>query len=293
MKIILFSRPRVRHVAEHVRQIFSLVEQYRFEIVVNEEFAPQVEEYVGRSITESMRYGEDVGEQQGEAVMVCYGGDGTLLEGASRLNGREIPVVGINSGRMGFLTGAPTENIETIFRLINEQRLTIEPRTMVAVKGGMVEEPQKVRYALNEVALQRSGAQMLSIEMYVDEQLVATYHGDGVIISTPTGSTAYSLSAGGPVVAPQCHCLIISPIAPHNLTMRPVVIPDTSRICLRVVRASSGAFCLMDNRSEQLAEGAEMVVTTADRRIFLAVPHNISFYDTLRNKMMWGVDLRS
>ncbi|MDE5637873.1 MAG: NADH kinase, partial [Alistipes sp.] len=120
-----------------------------------------------------------------------------------------------------------------------------------------------------------------------------TYHGDGVIISTPTGSTAYSLSAGGPVVAPQCRCFVLSPIAPHNLTMRTVVVPDTSRITLRLLSPAGDAFCSLDNRTEALAEGAEIEVSLAARRIFLAVPHNISFYDTLRNKMMWGVDVRS
>lgn len=292
MKIILFSRSRVRHVAEHICQIFSSAERYGFDIAVNEEFAPIAEQLAGVSIPETMRYGERVGEQSGAAVMICYGGDGTLLEGASRLDGEPIPVVGINSGRMGFLTGAPKEGIEAIFEQIARGDLKVEPRTMVAVEGGLCDEPERVRYALNEIALQRQGAQMLSIEAYVDEQMVATYHGDGVIISTPTGSTAYSLSAGGPVVAPQCRCLVISPIAPHNLTMRPVVVPDTSRIRLRVVSASDCAFCSIDNRTEQLSEQAEMVISCASRQVFLAVPHNISFYDTLRNKMMWGVDVR-
>lgn len=292
MKIILFSRSRVRHVAEHVCQIFSSAERYGFDVAVNEEFAPIAEKLAGISIPQQMRYGEYVGQQLGDAVMICYGGDGTLLEGASRLNGEPIPVVGINSGRMGFLTGAPKESIESIFEQIAGGSLKVESRTMVAAEGGFREEEGKVRYALNEIALQRQGAQMLSVEAYVDDQMVATYHGDGVIISTPTGSTAYSLSAGGPVVAPQCRCLVISPIAPHNLTMRPVVVPDTSRIRLRIVSASGRAFCSIDNRTEQLATDADMVVSCAQRRVFLAVPHNISFYDTLRNKMMWGVDVR-
>ena len=133
---------------------------------------------------------------------------------------------------------------------------------------------------------------MLSIETYVDGQMVATYHGDGVIVSTPTGSTAYSLSAGGPVVAPACACLVISPLAPHNLTMRPVVIPDTSRIELRVHERRSDSFATLDNRSYRVGSDARFEVRRAEQRLFLAIPHNISFYDTLRNKMMWGIDLR-
>ena len=134
---------------------------------------------------------------------------------------------------------------------------------------------------------------MLSVETFVDRQMVATYHGDGVIVSTPTGSTAYSLSAGGPVVAPSCACLVISPLAPHNLTMRPVVIPDSSVITLHVHARRSEAFVTLDNRAYAIPQEATCIVRRAARPIFLAVPHNISFYDTLRNKMMWGVDIRS
>ncbi|MDE5963671.1 MAG: NADH kinase, partial [Alistipes sp.] len=134
---------------------------------------------------------------------------------------------------------------------------------------------------------------MISVETYVDGQMVATYHGDGVIISTPTGSTAYSLSAGGPVVAPACSCLILSPLAPHNLTMRPVVIPDSSTISLRVHARRADAFATLDNRTYPIPPEAAFRVELARQRLFLAVPHNISFYDTLRNKMMWGIDIRS
>ena len=121
----------------------------------------------------------------------------------------------------------------------------------------------------------------------------ATDHGDGVIVSTPTGSTAYSLSAGGPVVAPTCACLVISPLAPHNLTMRPVVIPDSATITLRVDARRSDAFVTLDSRVYAIGQEAAFTIKRADQKIFLAVPHNISFYDTLRNKMMWGIDIRS
>ena len=117
--------------------------------------------------------------------------------------------------------------------------------------------------------------------------------GDGVIAATPTGSTAYSLSAGGPVVAPTCACLVISPLAPHNLTMRPVVIPDTAVITLHVHTRRSDAFVTLDNRVYAVGQEATFTVKRAEQKIFLAVPHNISFYDTLRNKMMWGIDIRS
>ena len=237
-------------------------------------------------------YGAQTGHIDSPAVMICYGGDGTLLEGASRLDGQQIPVVGINSGRMGFLTSAPTKGITEIFETIARGELQVEERTMLSVSGGFA-TGSGVRYALNEAAVQRVGATTISVEVLVDGQSVARCHGDGVIVSTPTGSTAYSLSVGGPVVSPKCRCLVISPIAPHNLTMRPVVVPDTSRISLRLLSPAEKAFCSVDNRTENLTDGAEIAISLAERRIFLAVAHNISFYDTLRNKMMWGVDVRS
>ena len=227
----------------------------------------------------------------GEAVMVCCGGDGTLLEGARRLRGARIPVAGLNSGHLGFLAGASLDQTDELFAEIAAGTLRVEERTMLRVEGDFVSAPES-QLALNEIAVQRRRAGTISVETYVDEQMVATYHGDGVILSTPTGSTAYSLSAGGPVVAPACACLVLSPLAPHNLTMRPVVIPDAATVRFRVHTREDGAFLSIDNRTYRIREGSSFRVRRAEERIFLAVPHNISFYDTLRNKMMWGVDIR-
>ena len=165
-------------------------------------------------------------------------------------------------------------------------------RTLLEVRGSFAQQPEST-FCLNEFTVQRHGAGLISVETYVDEKMVATYHGDGVIVSTPTGSTAYSLSAGGPVVAPTCSCMVITPIAPHNLTMRPVVIPDTSRVRLHIRARHSDPFITLDNRTCAVAPEAVFTVERAEQKIFLAVPHNISFYDTLRNKMMWGIDIRS
>ena len=184
------------------------------------------------------------------------------------------------------------ESLNLIFREIAEGNIATEPRSMLRVTGEFARQPES-QLALNEFTVQRHGAGMISVETYVDRQMVATYHGDGVIVSTPTGSTAYSLSAGGPVVAPTCQCLVISPLAPHNLTMRPVVIPDTGVITLNVDARRADAFVTLDNRTYPVSHGASFTVERAEQTIFLAVPHNISFYDTLRNKMMWGIDIRS
>ncbi len=292
MKIILFSRPRVEHVASEVAEIFAAIEHFGFDYSVNDEFAPIVEHLTGRRVAAANIYYDCVGHQSEAAVMVCYGGDGTLLSGVHRLGGEAIPVVGINSGHLGFLTSVPQYGIKALFEDIATGNLRIEPRSMLEVSGSFTQKPCKT-LAVNEVSVQHADASVVSVETFVDGQMVATFHGDGVIISTPTGSTAYSLSAGGPVVAPQCACLIISPLASHNLTMRPVVVPDSSTIEMRVHSRSGVARMSVDNSMFQIADSDSISIKLAESKIFLVVPRNISFYDTLRNKMMWGIDLRS
>lgn len=289
MKIILFSRPRPLRSAEELQKLIDTIELNGFDYAINEEFAEIIESVLDREIPSEKRYGKTIGKQPANCVMVCYGGDGTLLAGIHRLDGAAIPVVGINSGHLGFLATAPKESIDTIFEDIRNGNLKIEQRTMLALDGL---PDGKTRYALNEVAVQRLDAMMLNIKAHIDGQMTASYFGNGVILSTPTGSTAYSLSAGGPIVTPACNCLILSPITPHNLTMRPLVIPDSSTVRFEVETRQRSATVSLDNRTYEIEGNTTLSIRRADRVVFLAVPHNISFYDTLRNKMMWGVDIR-
>ena len=289
MNIILFSRRNSAHVASQIADIFAALDRYGFDYSINEEFAEASRDTAGIVVDPGRIY--PAHRAPHGDVMICYGGDGTLLDGIHRLEDRSTPVAGINCGRLGFLTENNGDAIDDLFARIARSELRTEPRTMLAATcrdcGGTSLD------ALNEISIQRRGATMTSIETYIDGEMIATYYGDGVIVSTPTGSTAYSLSAGGPVVAPTCACLVISPLAPHNLTMRPVVIPDTAVITLHVHTRRSDAFVTLDNRVYAVGQEATFTVKRAEQKIFLAVPHNISFYDTLRNKMMWGIDIRS
>ncbi|MFI3317953.1 MAG: NAD(+)/NADH kinase [Rikenellaceae bacterium] len=291
MKIILFSRPSVSHRVEDLHRIFASIDSFGFDYCVNEEFAEVIEQTINISVPKKKRYGSQVSDQRRtEAVMVCYGGDGTILEGLHRLAGQAIAVAGINSGRLGFLSTVSCEGIEELFDRIARGALNAEGRAMLAVEGDFLEGEQL--YAANEFSVQRHGAAMIVVDTYVDGQMVATYHGDGVIVSTPTGSTAYSLSAGGPILTPQCGSWVISPLAPHNITMRPVVVPDGCTIEMEIRVRDGEAFVSLDNRTYMVGKSAKMKIFRAEREFFLALPGNISFYETLRNKMMWGVDLR-
>ena len=291
MKIILFSRPLSQSHRDKIVQIFAVIERYGFDWAVNEEAAECIEKFTERIIAPENRYGQSVENISDDAVMVCYGGDGTLLEGVHRLNGSDISVVGINSGRLGFLALAQSTEIDEVFEQIASRSLLIEQRSMLSVSGTLDGKKQSV-YALNEVAVQRLGATMISVDVAIDSLPTLTCNGDGLIISTPTGSTAYSLSAGGPIVAPSCRCLILTPLSPHNLTLRPVVAPDSSTISLAIHTRKGEASISVDNRTFAVADGEKIEVKISKRSISLAVPHNISFYDTLRNKLMWGVDNR-
>ena len=288
MKIILFSRKGITPRTEDIEAIFGAIERYGFDYAVNRAFAENIVEYALRTIPTEFIYDGAVGEQPADSVMVCYGGDGTLLEGVHRLGGVDIPVVGINGGHLGFLALAPRENIESVFADIANSNLNLEQRDLLCIEGLSDEK----LYALNEVAVQRLGAAMITVEATIDDNMVATYNGDGVIISTPTGSTAYSLSAGGPIVATSCHSFLLTPLAPHNLTMRPIVMPDTSVVTLRIDTRNNDASISIDNRTFKIANNTILTIKKAKRYIRLAVPHNISFFDSLRNKMMWGVDIR-
>ncbi len=291
MKIALFSRHRVEHKRDEVERIFSLMRLHDVEYCVNEEFAEVIESLLGLHIPAAQRYGDCVGELPPKSVLLCYGGDGTILEGLHRLGGQSVPVVGINSGRLGFLASGTGEEIEAIFEDIIGERLSIEPRKMLVVEGDFTTNSEPL-FAANELSVQRLGATMISIDTRLDGQAVATYYGDGVVVSTPTGSTAYSLSAGGPIVAPNCACFIISPLASHNFSMRPLVVPNTSKIEMRVYCREGDAAISLDNRTYPIGQEANITISLSSIEFFLATASNISFYETLRKKMMWGVDLR-
>lgn len=286
MNIILFSRKQVKHNPEQLSTILHEIERYAMDYVVNEDFAEAITAATGIAIAPERRY-STAPKATGNDVMITYGGDGTLLEAVALLPNEDIPVVGINSGRLGYLTADDGKGIEELFRAINEGALHFEQRIMLSVEGR-----NEQFTALNEISINRHGSSMISVETLINDNYVATYHGDGLVVATPTGSTAYSLSAGGPIVDPMCRCFVLSPIAPHNLTMRPVVVPDSSVITLRISSREGEASISADNRTYTLHDGDEVRVKLATKRLILAMPHNNTFYDTLREKMMWGVDKR-
>lgn len=289
MNIILFSRKQVNHCPEQLVTLLTTIKNLGLDLTINEDFATTIESLTSIKIEAHRIFSEQI-IATGDDVMVTYGGDGTLLEAVGLLPDYRIPVVGINSGRLGYLTADDGNGIEELLARIAKREMSFEHRQMLHLSGDINTRDKCL--ALNEVAIHRHGATMISIEALINDKIVATYHGDGIVVSTPTGSTAYSLSAGGPVVDPMCRCLILSPLAPHNLTMRPVVVPDNCTITLRLAARGGEAFLSADNRTYTLTDGACITLNVAQESLILAQPHNNTFYDTLREKMMWGVDKR-
>lgn len=291
MKIVLFSRSQIAEATEDVRHLMQLLRHYGFDYAINQEFAEVVERITDFPIDPAKIYTHTTGAQPDATLMLCCGGDGTLLEGIHRLSDRSIPVAAINFGHLGFLTSATREGVDALFEDIANQRLNIQPRSMLEISG--IDEARGTVTALNEVAAQRAEATMIKVEAKVNSQLVAQYNGDGVILSTPTGSTAYSLSAGGPIVAPDCGCFLLTPLAPHNFGVRPVVVPDSAEVELTIHTRYGSATLSVDNRSFRIGDGTHIKVRRAKEQILLVAQHNISFYQTLHSKMMWDVDIRN
>lgn len=289
-EIILFSKAGLGLGPDELRGIFAAADRSGFTWSVNREFAEEAES-AGIQVPAGSVYDTFGKGIRDNAVMISYGGDGTFLEAAKHAYGCGIPVLGINYGHLGFLADTPREGMESVFRKLRDGRYELQPRAMLRVSGfdGI---PDDHPYALNEFTIHRVETNMSHVDVFVDGERLATYRGDGVLVSTPTGSTAYALSVGGPIVAPMCECFVVAPIAPHNLTMRPMVIPDNSVITARVVGRGPHVSASMDNHSFEVPTGTEFTVRRAERPIFLVKLQNISFYDTLRNKMMWGLDGR-
>ena len=224
-------------------------------------------------------------------MLLSVGGDGTFLSASAILSDSEIPVVGVNLGRMGFLSeNRPEDLVEAVM----SEDYTIENRAMLEVghcENGVCHE--ECCHALNEMTVLRSGPSMLEVEACVDGIQLPTYWADGLVVSTSSGSTAYSLSVGGPIVLPEARVLIISPIAPHNLNMRPLVVPDTSKIVLRM-KSRDGEFVFSsDNRSMKMASGTSVSVSMAQFSLRRVRLNRSNFINALTQKLFWGEDVRN
>lgn len=228
-------------------------------------------------------------------LLISIGGDGTILRAITYVSNLSIPIIGINTGRLGFLATIQNNQIESAMENIFEGNYKISERSLLCVET----QPEnkdltQLNFALNEVAVSRKNTtSMITVKTHLDGEYLTSYWADGLIISTPTGSTGYSLSCGGPVMSPSAKSFVITPIAPHNLSARPLVIPDHTEIQLKVDGREDFYLISLDSRIATLHNSTIVTVKKADFKIKMIELHSESFIDTLRKKLLWGEDKRN
>lgn len=225
--------------------------------------------------------------------VISMGGDGTFLKAASRVGAKEIPIIGVNMGRLGFLADVSPAEFDDCLQAVTSGNYTLDNRKVVQVDadGSELAVPA---YALNDVSiLKRDNASMITIHAYINDKYLATYQSDGLVVTTPTGSTAYSLSNGGPIIIPGTYVFAMTAVAPHSLNLRPIVIPDNVVITLEVESRSHNFLVAVDGRSAKCSEGTRLTLRKADFGIKVLKYGEKDYFNTLREKMMWGADNRS
>lgn len=224
--------------------------------------------------------------------VISMGGDGTFLKAAVRVGIKSIPLIGINMGRLGFLADVLPGEVESALQAVLEGNYNIEEHTAIQIStsGG---DFDGCHYALNDIAvLKRDIASMIGIHTSIDGSFLVNYQADGLIVTTPTGSTAYSLSNGGPIIVPQTRTLCLTPVAPHSLNIRPIVISDSSTVTLEVESRSHNYLVAVDGRSYTMHEGSTVSISKAPFVTRIVKPNGRRYFSSLRDKMMWGADKR-
>ena len=224
--------------------------------------------------------------------VISIGGDGTFLRAASMVGSKGTPIIGVNTGRLGFLADIHPDEIDHAIAEIADGHYAVEPHAVIMVEadGEIIEGSP---FALNDIAvLKRDNAAMISVRTCINGEYLVTYQADGLIVSTPTGSTAYGLSNGGPIIVPDADILCLTPVAPHSLNVRPIVINDDSEITLEVESRSHNFLVAIDGRSEKLLESTRLTIRKAPYTINIVKRDSRSYFSTLRENMMWGADHR-
>ena len=290
MTIALFGKTIAPENGEYMRQLFAELAKNQVEIVVYQPFAELVKTFVPEGVNYSVfSSNADLNAD----LLFSIGGDGTILDTVPFVLDSGIPVAGINMGRLGFLSSISKNEIANAVNSVLTGDYTVEQRSLLELVS-----PEKVfddvKYALNELNVIRNPEHsLLAIKVFVDDVYLNTYWGDGILLATPTGSTAYSLSAGGPIIAPNAKNFVITPIATHNLTVRPVVIPDDSTIRIQVEGREKSFVFSMDSRNCTLDTSVQLEVRKAGFCLNLVRMRGEDFFGTIRNKLMWGKDNRN
>jgi NAD+ kinase len=293
LKIAIFGRTFNPDFAGYITELFDSLSNNGITFVLYKPFYDFLIDHAGCRFKNASVYTSTADAPDDVDFMVSIGGDGTFLESIMFLKNINTPIIGLNSGRLGFLANISKQEINLAFEAIIKGNYELENRSLLSLETEAALFGN-FNFALNDVTIQKKDSTMITIDAYLDNEFLNTYWTDGLIISTPTGSTAYSLSAGGPIVLPGSKILIIAPIASHNLTVRPLVIPDTKEIRLEVKARSGNFLVTIDNRAEaiEIPNNSFIIKKALFDLKMVKLPFN-SYYATIRNKLMWGADTRN
>ena len=292
MKVAIYSRVFDQSQKEDVQLFFDELQKQKLKPVIFHSFFEQIKELIDLPEDHSVFFlAEEITDEI--EFIISLGGDGTLLDTVTLVRGRNVAVMGINFGRLGFLASIGRDEVKTAIKALVNHSFVVDKRTLIHVDSNLPLFGH-VPYALNEFAIhKRDIAPMVKIHTYLNGEFLNTYWVDGLLVSTPTGSTGYSLSCGGPVVFPESGSFVITPIAPHNLNVRPIIVPDDNIISFEIESRSDQVICALDSRREIVDKDVQLAVRKESFLLSLVRLNENNFLQTLRNKLTWGLDKRN
>lgn len=292
MLVALYNRTFEQQDVPTMQHIIAMLEQHGLQMVFYKEFYERIQPHINLKYAPRL-FSSKLDLPNNTDMLFSLGGDGTLLDTISFVGGSNIPLIGINLGRLGFLAAIPEEEVEGAILSLVRGSYSVEKRTLLHLDSS-VPLFGDAPYALNEFTIHRKdSSSMIKIHTYLNGEFMNTYWADGLVVATPTGSTGYSLSCGGPVVFPQTSSFIITAVAPHNLNTRPVVVPDDNVISFEVEGRTEQFLCTLDSRTEIITSNVQLAVKRESFTISLVRPDEHNFLNTIRQKLYWGIDKRN
>ena len=291
MKIAIFGNEFSKQYTKYIKHLFKKIQEKGISIIVHDEFYTFLKNSINLSV--EIQTFDRITINDNINYLFSIGGDGTLLRAITYVRDSNIPIMGINTGRLGFISSISTDQIDIAVDNVIQGKYKIRSRTVLKVEteNNLFGD---TNFALNEVAIvKKDTSSMIRVDAFLDDEFLNSYWADGLLISTPTGSTGYSLSCGGPIVLPETGNIIISPIAPHNLNVRPIIVNENSVIRLKVEDRDQLALVSLDSRSRAFNSSLELTIQKANFKIHLIEPKDNSFITTIQTKLMWGSDKRN
>lgn len=292
MRVAIFGKIVRKEDLVHVFNLFEQIKESGERILILEDFLKEIKEQTSETDHYSFEpFSAKEAEKLQADMLFSLGGDGTLLDTLSICGACDIPVLGINLGHLGFLTSVGREDCGALLSKLEQGAFKIETHSLLKAEWKGAE---KACYAINEVCVRGlCPSELLETEAFVNGEYLSTYSSDGLIAATPTGSTAYSMSCGGPIISPQSKCLCLTPISPHNLTHRPLIIPEDSQIEFRISHSKNSVSLHLDSQNHILQPPVQVFISKAESTLKLVRMENNSFFSAIRNKLMWGTNLRN